>query len=113
LLKLCSSEAGFANVPADDIARKISLEPRQRQELGALIFASGKAAEKLHESCPTAVPNTLSARLDAVDARLHAPVDAIDTIRPHVQTFFASLTPTQKTVLNTDAPTARAAPRRR
>ncbi len=113
LAKLCSSQAGFTNVPADDIARTISLNPQQRQDLDALRQASDKAANILRDTCPANVPNTLEARLGAAQARLRALIQAIDTIRPEVQTFFAALTPAQRTALNSQAPRTRTASNRR
>jgi len=35
LARLCSSEAGFTNVPADDIARTIELSAQQSQDSGS------------------------------------------------------------------------------
>ena len=102
--KLCSSEAGFTNVPANYIARTISLDPQQRQALDALIGVSEKAANMLRDTCPATVPDALGARLDTAEARLHALINAIDTIRPEARTFFASLTPAQKIALNSEAP---------
>ena len=112
LAKLCSNEAGFANVPAEDITKTISLNSRQQRDLDALKRASQQAADSLRDTCPTNVPNTLSARLDAADARLHALIQAIDMVKPELQTFFASLTPAQRTALNTEAPRTRTARRR-
>ncbi len=113
LAKLCSNEAGFANVPTEEITRAITLDPQQRQDLDALGRASDRAANSLRDTCPANVPNTLSARLNAARARLHALIQAIDTIRPELGTFFASLTPAQKTALNTEAPPTRTASHRR
>ncbi len=100
LAKLCSGQAGFTDVPAEDIARTIRLNFQQRQDLDALIRVSDKAADMLRDSCPANVPNTLDARLDAAQARIRALIQAIDAIRPEVQTFFASLSPSQRTALN-------------
>ncbi len=113
LAKLCSSEAGFAKVPAEDIARTISLSSQQSDDLDALTRASDKAADMLRDACPATVPETLSARLDAADARLRALIQAIEMVRPEVRTFFASLTPVQQTALNSEAPRVRTASRRR
>jgi hypothetical protein len=113
LAKVCSNEAGFANVPAEDITKTISLNSQQQRDLDVLKRASQQAADSLRDSCPKDVPNTLSARLDAADARLHALIQAIDMVKPELQTFFASLTPAQRTALNTEAPRTRTASRRR
>ncbi len=113
LAKLCSTQAGFANVPADDIERTIKLDSQQMQDLNQLKQASAKAADILRESCPANVPNTLDARLDAAQKRISALIQAIDTIRPEVKTFFASLSNAQRTALNSQAPNIRTASNRR
>ena len=86
---------------------------QQQRDLDALKRASQQAADSLRDTCPANVPNTLSARLDAADARLHALIQAMDMVKPELQTFFASLTPAQRTALNTEAPRTRTAARRR
>ncbi|MFY9643504.1 MAG: Spy/CpxP family protein refolding chaperone [Rhodomicrobium sp.] len=113
LAKLCSSEAGFTNVPAQDIARTISLSVQQRQDLDSLMKVSNRAANMLRETCPANVPNTLDARLDAAQARLRALIQAMKMVKPEVQTFFASLSPAQRSALNSETPRTRMASQRR
>jgi hypothetical protein len=113
LAKLCSSQAGFTDVPADDIARTIKLDTQQMQDLSELKQASAKAAGTLRDSCPANVPETLGARLDAAQKRIDALLQAIETVRPKVQTFFASLSNVQQRALNSNAPGVRTASRRR
>jgi LTXXQ motif family protein len=113
LAKLCSSQAGFTNVPEKDIESTISLDARQRRDLDALNQASAKAAQMLRDTCPANVPNTLEGRLDAANARLRALIQAINTVRPEVRTFFASLSPAQRSALNSEAPRTRTAAARR
>ena len=52
LAKLCSNEAGFANVPAEDITKTISLNSRQQRDLDALKRASQQAAELASRHLP-------------------------------------------------------------
>jgi hypothetical protein len=111
LAKLCSSQAGFVNVPADDIARTVKLDERQAQDLDQVKQASAKAADLLRNSCPANVPATLDARLDAAQQRIGALIQAIETIKPVAGTFFASLSSEQKTALNSQAPNVRTARR--
>ena len=113
LAKLCSSQAGFTDVPADDIARTIKLDSQQMKDLDQLKQASAKAADILRNSCPANVPETLDARLDAAQQRISALIQAIDTVRPAVRTFFASLSNAQKLALNSQAPSVRTASNRR
>jgi hypothetical protein len=113
LAKLCSSQAGFTNVPEDSIVRTIKLDDQQIQDLGNLKQASARAADILRSSCPANVPETLDARLDAAAKRTSALIEAVDTVRPQVETFFASLTAEQKTALKSQAPGVKSASARR
>ena len=50
------------------------------------------------------MPQTPVARLDAVQTRLSAMVEAIKTIRPALENFYASLSDEQKAKFNTMGP---------
>ncbi len=113
LAKLCSSEAGFTNVPEEDIMQAINLDSAQMKDLDNLKQASVKASDILRDSCPANVPETLKARLDAAQKRIGALIEAIDAVRPEVKTFFASLSNEQKTALKSKAPGRRTASNRR
>jgi len=97
---LCTSQAGFTNVPADQIASSIQLTDAQKEELEKLKAASAKASDGLKASCPAAVPDTLDGRLDAAQQRVTALITAVDTVRPAVSEFYASLTDEQKAALS-------------
>jgi len=97
---LCTSQAGFTNVPADQIASSIQLTDAQKEELEKLKAASAKASDGLKASCPAAVPDTLDGRLDAAQQRVTALITAVDTVRPAVSDFYASLTDEQKAALS-------------
>jgi hypothetical protein len=62
---------------------------------------SAKAAEELRASCPTQIAENPVARLDAMSDRLHAMVQAVETIRPALSGFYASLGDEQKAKFNT------------
>ena len=98
--ELCTSQAGFTNVPADQIASSIQLNDLQKEELEKLKAASAKASDGLKASCPAAVPDTLDGRLDAAQQRVTALITAVDTVRPAVSDFYASLTDEQKAALS-------------
>jgi hypothetical protein len=100
ITELCTSQAGFTNVPADQIASSIELTEAQQEELGKLKAASAKASDGLKASCPAAVPDTLDGRLDAAQQRVTALITAVDTVRPAVRDFYASLTDEQKAALS-------------
>ncbi len=56
---------------------------------------------------PLGDSDTVDGRLDAAQKRVAALIQAINTIRPAVRDFFASLTDEQKAALNTQAETPR------
>jgi hypothetical protein len=47
------------------------------------------------------MPQSIVARLSAVDTRLHAMLQAVKTLRPALDDFYASLDDEQKTRFNT------------
>ncbi len=107
LTQLCSGQAGFADVPAQEIETTIALTDDQKRQLATLRTASAKAAETLKTSCPATVPPTLEGRLDAAKARLSALVQAVEDVKPAVRDFFASLTDEQKAELRLESQTPR------
>ncbi len=98
--ELCTSQAAFTNVPAEQIASTIQLTDAQKEELEKLKAASAKASEGLKTSCPAAVPSTFDGRLDAAQQRVTALITAVDTVRPAVRDFYTSLTDEQKAALS-------------
>jgi hypothetical protein len=107
--ELCSSQAQFTNVPAEEITNSIELTDAQRQELDKLKTASAQAADVLKTSCPATIPGAVDERLDAAQKRITALIQAVDTVRPAVRDFFASLTDEQKAALNLQAQTRKQA----
>lgn len=98
--ELCSSQAEFTSVPAEQIQSTVNLDDSQKQELEKLKAASVQASDLLKSSCPATIPNTLDSRLDAAQKRVTTLIQAIDTVRPAVRDFFASLSDEQKAALN-------------
>ena len=86
-------------VPVDQIVDTIKLSAAQKQELEKLKAVSTQASESLKESCTSGVPDTIQGRLDAAQMRIKALSHAIDTVRPAVRDFYASLTDEQKAAL--------------
>jgi LTXXQ motif family protein len=103
---LCGQQSGeVTTVPVRHIQDVVQPNEQQQQAaLAALKEASRGAADHLRASCPTQVPQTPVGRLDAVRTRLQAMVDAMNTIRPKLQTFYSSLSDEQKARFNTMAP---------
>ncbi len=94
--EICMSQAKFTAVPADQILRTIELTREQRVRLDKLTAASARASEGLKSSCPSVTPRTLETRLDAAQQRIETLIAAVETMRPAVRDFYASLTDEQK-----------------
>jgi hypothetical protein len=69
-----------------------------------LTKTSQTAAEQLQSSCPTEMPQTPVARLDAIKTRLQAMIAAMNTIKPKLAGFYDSLSDDQKAKFNTMGP---------
>lgn len=100
IVELCTTQAGFTKVPAEQIASSIELNDAQKAELEKLKDASAQASETLKASCPASVPETVDGRLDAAQQRVTALIQAVDTVKPAVRDFYASLTDEQKAALS-------------
>ena len=100
IAELCTRQAGFTNVPAEQIAKTIQLTEAQKDELEKLKAASAQASDGLKVSCPATVPDTLDGRLDAAQQRVAALITAVDAVRPAVRDFYALLTDEQKAALS-------------
>jgi hypothetical protein len=111
LTELCSGESELTNVPADEVARVIRLSDAQRFDLDRLKEASAKAANELRASCPKEVPPTIAARLQDAHRRIASLIQAIETIRPAMGSFYASLSDQQKAALNEEGRASRSARR--
>jgi LTXXQ motif family protein len=102
---LCSNEAGgAADVPVKRIEQVVQPNGQQQQSFAALKTAAADAAQELQTSCPSAIPQTPVARLDAAAARLKAVVAAMNLVRPKLESFYASLSDEQKAKFNTMGP---------
>jgi hypothetical protein len=62
--------------------------------------ATGKAVSVLQAACPEETPLTPPGRLEAMEMRLKAMIEAADTERPMLDDFYASLFNEQKARFN-------------
>ena len=103
---LCAQQAAdFTNLPVDQIEQTV--KPAGQQQTAAfneLKDASAKAASRMQSSCPSAAPQTLTDRFDAIAKRLDAMAGAVKTIEPALKTFYASLNDEQKAQFNVMPP---------
>ena len=105
LAALCGEQEGdVAKLPVQRIEQVVEPNAQQQAAFDALKKVSEDTAVRLKASCPAQMPQTPVARLDAVNARLSAIVDAIKAIRPALENFYASLSDEQKAKFNTMGP---------
>ncbi len=105
LAALCSRrEENFAQPPVERIAQVIRPTQAQHDALEKLKSASTEAANQLQASCPAELPQAPMDRFDAVAKRLDAMAAAVKTVRPALDSFYASLTDEQKAQFNVLAP---------
>jgi hypothetical protein len=103
--------SGVTAWPFADIERKVALNAEQKHLLGEIRKASQDAAATFKASCPPddAFPLTPPGRLDAMTARLEATLQTVQTVRPALENFYASLSDEQKERFNELGPKATAA----
>jgi hypothetical protein len=68
----------------------------QEDGLKQLQDATGKAVSLLQAACPEDTPLTPPGRLTAMEKRLQAMIDPANTVRPALDSFYASLSNEQK-----------------
>jgi LTXXQ motif family protein len=106
----CSRQAGsFIDLPVQRIQQVVQPTAQQQSAFDDLKKAAQNAGDQLQSSCPSAVPKSPVARLDTVETRLSAIVDAIKSVRPDLKNFYASLSDDQKARFNTMGPPPKAA----
>jgi LTXXQ motif family protein len=105
----CSQQGGsFIDLPVQRIEQVVQPTAQQQGAFNDLKQAAQKAGDQLQSSCPTAVPKSPVARVDTVETRLTAMADAIKSVRPDLQNFYASLSDEQKARFNTMGPPPKA-----
>jgi hypothetical protein len=107
---VCNQQAGsLIDLPVQRIEQVVQPTAQQQSAFDDLKKAAQNASDQLQSSCPTAVPKSPVARLDTIETRLSAMADAIKSVRPNLQTFYASLSDEQKARFNTMGPPPKAA----
>jgi hypothetical protein len=91
---------GLANLPIEKIEDALNPTDTQESELNKLQDATNKAVSIMQAACPDETPITPPGRLDAMEKRLQAMVDAAKTVKPALEGFYASLTSEQKARFN-------------
>jgi hypothetical protein len=99
--QLCVSAQSLAGGAAiDPIAKAVQPNADQGAKLDALKTAEADAEKTLAGSCSQQAPTTAVARLDAVQARLQAMIQAANTVGGPLNDFYASLNDEQKAAFN-------------
>jgi hypothetical protein len=103
--RICSERSNaVAQLSIDDIERNVRPNEAQRPNLDELRKASLRAADAIQASCPKDAPLTVTTRLEAVEGRLSAMLDAIKTVRGPLEKFYDSLQDEQKARFNRMGP---------
>jgi hypothetical protein len=109
VVALCSEQSNdVTKLPVQRIEEELQPSGPQHEAFEALRQTAQDSAAQLRGTCPSEMPQTPYARLDAVKTRLAAMVEATNAIRPKLQDFYASLNDEQKAKFNimTPPPTA-------
>ena len=97
----CSAEkAGISNLTVNRIEQTVRPTDTQGAALDKLDAAMQKAVDTLRQACPDTLPQTPVGRLDVMQKRLEAMIDAANTVRPALEEFYTSLNDEQKAKLN-------------
>ncbi len=92
---------GFSEWRTDRLAEELKLTDAQRAKFDEFKTASAKAGETMHGVCTADVPATIVGRTEAMENRMDAMLQAIRTVRPALEAFYATLTDDQKARLDT------------
>jgi ABC-type transporter MlaC component len=99
--KACSeAKPGLATLPIERIKDVVKPTTAQQDALKQLQDATNKAVSVLQAACPQDTPLTPPGRLEAMEKRLQAMVDAANTVKPALEGFYASLSNEQKARFN-------------
>jgi hypothetical protein len=97
----CSGEkAGLANLPIERIEQAVEPNDAQYAALERLEDAMQKAVDSLRGACPNTTPLTPVGRLEVVQKRLEAMIEAANAVRPALDDFYAALNNEQKAKFN-------------
>ena len=100
--RMCSPRAaGFAEWRIDRLERALNLTDAQRPKFEDYKTAASKAADAMRSACPADTPATGPARMDAMEKRMEAMLQAVKTVRPAFDALYASLTAEQKAAFDT------------
>jgi hypothetical protein len=94
-------KSSLTQLPIDRIDAVTRPAGKQKQALDHLNSATRDAVKTLQAACPDSVPLTPVGRLEAMEKRLAAMLQAADRVQPAMDEFYASLSAEQKARFNT------------
>jgi ribosomal protein L20A (L18A) len=99
--KRCTEQKpGLTNLPIERIEDAVKPTDAQQASLKGLEDATAKAVSILQAACPDDTPITPPGRLEAMEKRLQAMIDAANTMKPALDTFYGILSAEQKARFN-------------
>jgi LTXXQ motif family protein len=102
LARLCTQrETGIAGLPIERISQAVRPTEEQQSSLAELKAAAAKASERLKSNCPTYEALTPTGRVEAMQKRLEAMLEAGRTVQPVLANFYDGLSDEQKARFNT------------
>jgi hypothetical protein len=94
------AKPGLTNLPIERIDTVVKPNDAQEDALDRLDDATVQAVSILQAACPEETPLTPPGRLEAMETRLKAMIDAANTVKPALDEFYGSLTSEQKARFN-------------
>jgi hypothetical protein len=97
----CSSaKVGLSGLAAERIEQIVQPTDAQENALDRLDESMQKAVDTLQQACPTVVASTPVGRLEVMEKRLEAMIEAANIVRPALEDFYAGLNNEQKARFN-------------
>jgi hypothetical protein len=97
----CENDAlDVAGIPVDEMQQLAQPTDKQRAALDELGNTSVQAAQIVKASCPTEISSTAIGRIDALQQRVQAMLEAVNLEQPALAKFYDMLTDEQKARLN-------------
>ena len=99
--RICSGQAqGLTDFSIQKIAQQVEPDQKQQALLNNLRTATIKAVNILQTACPSELPSTPTGRLAAMRTRVDAMLQAVQTMRPELEKFYASFNDEQRERFN-------------
>ncbi|OAF11288.1 Spy/CpxP family protein refolding chaperone [Bradyrhizobium neotropicale] len=99
-------KSSLTQLPIERIEAAIHPAGKQKEALERLGDATNQAVKALQAACPDEVPLTPVGRLEAMQKRLEAMLEAANRVQPALDEFYATLSSEQKARFNTLPQTA-------